>query len=109
LLGDKRRRIETSLLLNLLLVDSFQKRTKTWEIYSVFRWRKVPLEDQVLLLTTQESYKIHTSFAPLLRLMEKTIEIPLDDFGEFEVVSECIESTDFGFEDVSLGISEGKE
>ena len=41
------------------------------------------LKNQILKLQTKESYKIHTSEAPIYKLMAKLVKIPLDDFREF--------------------------
>lgn len=67
------------------------------------------LQDQVMVLSSTNSYMIHTSETPLQRLTDFELSVPLDDFGEFQVASDCVEATSFGFADLSLGVGEGKE
>lgn len=42
-------------------------------------------------------------------MMAKLQEIELDNFEEFQVISECVNNLDFNFQDITLGVSEGKE
>jgi hypothetical protein len=72
------------------------------------------LTDQVLTLTTAESYKIYSQESLRTKLKTETIDIYLDDFKEYEIVSDCIENISYGFkvsedDKYELGVSEGLE
>lgn len=85
------------------------------------------LKDQVLLVTTQESYMVYSAESPRQKLMGSTIEVPLTTESEEEPVEEpeeeepeeeeeeiiepCAQDIKkFGFSyEYDLGISEGKK